>query len=156
MIVGSVGAGLCSYGYLWAISIHSVPIAFVMSLLMWGAIYQGYNAIFPSYYPELFPTRSRVTAMAIAQNLGTAITALLPALFAAVAPPGSNNIPVIIGSLTLFITILSAIAAWSARETYRVPMSQLGQPDARPMDKAEYDRLRAESVNEDRMSKASA
>ena len=38
-------------------------------------------------FPELlsrncFPTRTRVTAMAIAQNIGTTITALLPALFA--------------------------------------------------------------------------
>jgi MFS family permease len=156
MMVGSVGAGLCSYGYLYAISIHSVPIAFVMSLLMWGAIYQGYNAIFPSYYPELFATRYRVTAMAIAQNLGTAITALLPALFAAMAPPGSQNIPLTIGTLTLVITVISALAAYSARETYRIPMSQLGQADAKPMDEAEYNRLRAESVKEDRLAKASA
>ena len=59
-----------------------------MSLLMWGVVYQGYNAVFPSFYPELFPTRTRVTAMAVSQNIGTTITALLPALFAAVAPPG--------------------------------------------------------------------
>ncbi len=65
-----------------------------MSLLMWGVVYQGYNAVFPSFYPELFQTRVRVTAMAIAQNVGTTITALLPALFAVVAPPGAANIPV--------------------------------------------------------------
>jgi hypothetical protein len=75
-----------SNGYLYAIKIKSVPLAIAMFLLMWGVIYQGYNAIFPSLYPELFPTRTRVTAVAIAQNVGTAITAPLPALFAAVAP----------------------------------------------------------------------
>ena len=53
-----------------------------MSMLMWGIVYQGYNAVFPSFYPELFPTRTRVSAMAISQNIGTMITALLPALFA--------------------------------------------------------------------------
>ena len=43
-----------------------------MSLLMWGVVYQGYNAIFPSFYPEMFPTRTRVsTGMAISQNRGT-------------------------------------------------------------------------------------
>ena len=71
VIVGAVGSGLLSFGYLYAISIHNVPLAIVMSLLMWGVVYQGYNAIFPSFYPELFPTRSRVSAMAIAQNVGT-------------------------------------------------------------------------------------
>jgi hypothetical protein len=63
-----------------------------MSLLMWGFVYQGYNAVFPSFYPEPFPTRNRVTAMAIAQNVGTTITALLPALFATVAGPGSAEL----------------------------------------------------------------
>jgi hypothetical protein len=52
-----------------------VPLAFVVSILMWGIVYQGYNAIFPSFFPEHFPTRSRVSAMAIAQNIGTLITA---------------------------------------------------------------------------------
>jgi hypothetical protein len=90
---------LLSYAYLYAISIHNLPLAFVMSILMWGMVYQGYNAIFPSYYPELFPTRFRVSGMAIAQNIGTTITALLPALFAAVAPPGSINVPFMIGTI---------------------------------------------------------
>jgi MFS family permease len=156
VIVGAIGSGLLSYGYLYAISIHSVSLAFVMSLLMWGIVYQGYNGIFSSFYPELFPTRSRVSAMAIAQNIGTLITALLPALFATVAPPGSTNIPLTIGSITLGVTLIAAIAAWSARETYRIPMSQLGEPDAVPMDKAEYDRLRAQTVADEKLVKASA
>ena len=89
IIVGSLAAGLLSFAYLYAISIKSVPLAFVLSILMWGVVYQGYNAVFPSFYPELFPTRARVSGMAISQNVGTMLTALLPALFAAVAPPGS-------------------------------------------------------------------
>src|SRR5439155_10209545 len=97
IIIGALASGLLAFGYLYAISIKNVPLAIVMSLLMWGIVYQGYNAIFPSFYPELFPTRTRVTAMAIAQNVGTTFTALLPALFAAVAPPGSANIPLTIG-----------------------------------------------------------
>ena len=72
IIVGALGSGLLSFGYLYAISIHNVPLAIVMSLLMWGVVYQGYNAVFPSFYPELFPTRTRVSAMAISQNIGTA------------------------------------------------------------------------------------
>jgi MFS family permease len=146
IIVGALGSGLLSFAYLYAISIHNVPLAIVMSLLMWGLVYQGYNAIFPSFYPELFHTRTRVTAMAISQNTGTTITALLPALFATVAPPGSTNIPITIGALTFVITVIAAIAAASARETYRTQINDLGDPDAIPVDKADYDRLRAEAV----------
>jgi len=146
LIVGSVGAGLLSFGYLYAISIHSVPLAIVMSLLMWGIVYQGYNAVFPSFYPELFPTRTRVSAMAISQNLGTLVTAMLPALFTAVAPPGSDNIPLTVGSLALVVTVIAALAALSARETYRVRMEDLGNPGATPVGKAEYRNLREQSV----------
>ena len=146
MIVGSLIAGLLSFGYLYAISIKSVPLAIVMSLLMWGTVYQGYNAVFPSFYPELFPTRTRVTAMAIAQNIGTTITALLPALFATVAPPGSSNIPITIGAITFLITIVCAAAAWSARETYRIHLNDLGEPSATPVPKQDYDRMRERSL----------
>jgi MFS family permease len=146
IIIGSLGAGLLSFGYLYAISIHNVPLAIVMSLLMWGIVYQGYNAVFPSFYPELFQTRSRVSAMAIGQNIGTTITALLPALFAAAAPPGSANIPMVIGAITLAVTVIAAIAAMGARETFRVHLNDLGHPGAIAVGKQEYDRLRAQAI----------
>jgi len=156
VIVGAIVSGLLSFGYLYAISIHSVPLAIGMSLLMWGVVYQGYNAVFPSLYPEMFPTRTRVSGMAISQNLGTAATALLPALFVAVAPPGATDIPLKIGSITLVIAIIAAIAAWSARETYRVHLNDLGDPNAVPVPKAEYDRMREQSMAGARLAKASA
>lgn len=142
IIVGALLSGLLSFAYLYAISIHSVPLAIITSLLMWGVVYQGYNAIFPSYYPELFPARVRVSAMAISQNLGTTITAMLPALFAVVAPPGSNNIPLTVGAITFGITIIAAVAAMSARETFRLRTHDLGKRDAVPLSKEEYERAR--------------
>ena len=146
IIGGSVLSGVMSYGYLYAISIHNVPLAVVMSLAMWGIVYQGYNAVFPSFYPEMFPTRTRVSGMAISQNLGTAVSALLPALFVAVAPPGAQDVPFTVGSITLAITIAAAIAAWTARETYRMQMNDLGNAGATPVPKEEYDRLRMQAV----------
>jgi MFS family permease len=148
IIGGAIGSGLLSFGYLYAISIHHVGLAVVMSLLMWGVVYQGYNAVFPSFYPELFPTRTRVSAMAISQNLGTLVTAMLPALFASVAPPGAVDIPTTIGSIALGVTVLAALAAWSSRETFRVHMNDLGDPTAVPVPQADYERMRTRSVIE--------
>lgn len=146
IIVGALGSGLLAFGYLYAISIHSVPLAITMSLLMWGLVYQGYNATFPSFYPELFPTRTRVSSMAISQNIGTTITALLPALFATVAPPGSTNVWLTVGAIAFGITCISALAAFSARETYRIRIEDLGNPNAVPMPKAEYEKLRQQAI----------
>ncbi|MGD0107262.1 MAG: MFS transporter [Rhodopila sp.] len=156
VIVGALASGLLSFAYLYAISIANVPLAIVMSLLMWGVVYQGYNAIFPSYFPELFPTRTRVTAMAIGQNAGTTITALLPALFATVAPPGAANIPLTIGALAFGVTAIAAAAAWSARETYRVHLNDLGDPNAVPVAKPDYDRMRTGALADGRSANAPA
>ncbi|MEK8052932.1 MFS transporter [Ideonella sp. DXS22W] len=148
IISGALLSGLLSYGYLYAISIHHVPLAIAMSLLMWGVVYQGYNAVFPSFYPEMFPTRTRVSGMAISQNLGTAATAMLPALFVAVAPPGAAGIPWVVGSITLAICCVAAFAAWTARETYRVHMNDLGNPAVRGVARDEYLRLRREALGQ--------
>ena len=40
--------------------------------------------------------------------------------------------------------MIAAAAAWSVRETYRVHLNDLGNPNAVPVPKPEYDRLRAE------------
>jgi MFS family permease len=149
IIVGALVSGLLAFVYLYAISIHNMPFAFIMSILMWGMVYQGYNAVFPSFYPELFPTKMRVSAMAISQNTGTFFTAMLPALFAWVAPPGTaaapstENVPLIIGALAFAVTCISALAAWSARETSRLRMEDLGDPNAKPVPEAEYAAIRA-------------
>jgi MFS family permease len=156
IVIGAIGSGLLSFGYLYAISISSVPLAVLMSILMWGIVYQGYNAVFPSFYPEMFPTRTRVSAMAISQNLGTLVTAMLPAVFAAVAPPGSANIPFTVGAIALGVTVVAALAALSARETYRIRMEDLGNPNAVPVPKAEYDRLREQSIADAAVSRAAA
>jgi MFS family permease len=146
IIVGALGSGLLSFAYLYAISIKNVPMAIILSILMWGIVYQGYNAIFPSFYPELFRIKYRVSAMAISQNVGTMITALLPALFATVAPPGSTNVPLTIGAIAFAVTAIAAAAAFSARETYRLSVDDLGNPNAVPIEKHDYDRQRAASL----------
>ncbi len=144
IIVGTLGAGLLSFAYLYAISIHSVVLAIILSLLMWGVVYQGFNAVFPSLFPELFHTRVRVSGMAIGQNVGTTLSALLPALFAAVAPPGSAHVPLTIGAITFVICAIAGIAAFTARETYRVQLDDLGNRNAVPVPKGEYERMRAQ------------
>jgi MFS family permease len=134
IIAGALVSGLFSYGYLYAISLHNVPLAIASSLAMWGVVYQGYNAVFPSFYPELFPTRTRVTAVAIAQNAGTTITALLPVIFTTVAPPGSTSVPLMVGTITFAVTVVAAIAAWSTGETYHLDLNQIAEPNTVPLE----------------------
>ena len=142
IIVGALGSTALSFAYLWAISQANVTLAFVLAILMWGVVYQGYNAVFPAFYQELFPTKTRVTGFAVSQNIGTMITAFLPTLYAIVAPGGSN-VPLIVGSITFGIGIIAALAAFSARETHRVHLNDLGRRDAPEVPREEYERIRA-------------
>jgi len=142
IIGGALSSGAMSYLYLYFISQRNVAMTVVVAILMWGILYQGYNAVFPSFYQELFPTRTRVTAFAVSQNIGTAITAFLPAVFAFVAPAGSK-VPLVVGSITFGMAIIAAISAWSARETHRIHLNDLGQPNAVPVPREEHHRVPA-------------
>ncbi len=141
IIVGALGSGLLSFAYLYFISQNNVAMAFVFAVLMWGVVYQGYNAVFPSFYQELFPTRTRVTAFAISQNIGTVITSFLPLLYAAITTIDSN-VPLIVGGFTLACGVICASAAYSAQETFMIDLPDLGDKDARPVPHEEYERAR--------------
>jgi MFS family permease len=142
IITGAIGSSLLSYAYLWSISQRNVALTFVLAILMWGIVYQGYNAVFPAFYQEQFPTRTRVTGFAVSQNIGTMITAFLPTIYAIVAPGGSN-VPLIVGSITFACGIIAATAAYFARETNRVHLDDLGQKGAPEVPREEYERIRA-------------
>jgi MFS family permease len=141
IIGGALTSGAMSYLYLYFVSQNNVAGAFISAMIMWGVVYQGYNAVFPSFYQELFPTRTRVTGFAVSQNIGTMITAFLPSIYAAVAPPESN-VPLIVGSFTFGCAVIAAIACFSARETFRVHLNDLGNRDATPVPAEEYERIR--------------
>jgi MFS family permease len=175
MIFGCLASGILAYPYLYFVSQDNLPLAFLFAMLMWGVVYQGYNAVFPSFYQELFPTKTRVTAFAVSQNIGTLITAFLPTIYAAlvgptpgacvvekkfapnvVLPSGETcrlaadriemSVVWTVGSITFGLAIIAAIAAYSARETFRIHLNDLGKKDAKPIPREEYDRLRSASV----------
>ena len=146
IIVGSLAAGLLAFAYLYAISIKSVPLAFRHLDPDVGRRLSGIQCRVPELLSRALPDARAGLGMAIAQNIGTMLTALLPALFATVAPPGSSNVPLTVGALAFAVTIIASIAAFSARETYRVHLNDLGEPGAPEVAKAEYDRLRAQSI----------
>ncbi len=156
MIWAPLICGVMSYGYLWAISQANVALAIVFSLVMWGAVYQGYNAVFPAFYPEQFPTKTRVSGMAIAQNLGTVASSAMVLVFPIVAPPGSTNVVLTVGTLTLALCVIASIAAWKSPETFRLRGDDVGVPGAQPLSAEEYNRLRDQAIANAKLAKAGA
>ena len=175
IIVGCLGSGILAYPYLHFVAEANFAMAFLFAILMWGCVYQGYNAVFPSFFQELFPTKTRVTAFAVSQNLGTLVTAFLPAIYAALVGPTpsacvvekkfspdvtvngetcraladsiESSVVITVGSITLALAVIAAIAAFSSRETFRIHMNDLGNKNAVPVPKEEYDRIRKTGVD---------
>jgi len=143
VIVGAVGGGLLSLPYLAAVGTNNEILTMGLAVVTIGIVYQAWNATYACFFQEMFPTRTRVTGFAISQNVSLAVVAFLPTVFAIVAPPGTANVPLIIGGVCLGITVISAIAAWSSRETYRVHLDDLGNDDAVPVPREQYDRIQA-------------
>lgn len=65
---------------------------------------------------------------------------------AAVVAPPESNVPLIVGAFTFGCAAIAAVAAFSARETFRIPLEDLGEPDAAPLSREDYSRLRAEAI----------
>jgi MFS family permease len=177
MIVGSAGSAVLGYAFLYFVAQDNFWMAFFFAMLMWGMVYQGYNAVFPSFYQELFPTKTRVTAFAIAQNAGTLVTAFLPAVYTALAGPtpaacvvekkfapttvlpsgqtcdvaaaaAQMDVVWTVGTITLVIGLAAAVTAYFTQETYRIHMNDLGDRNAVPVPLEEYHRIRTTGVDE--------
>jgi MFS family permease len=125
-IFGSLVPGALMFAYLWAVTSTSVPLIFVIALLMSGITYSASNAVWPAFYAEMFDTRVRLSGMAIGTQIGFALGGFAPAVAATLQGPGPNGwLPV--AALTFAACLIAAIAAWGARETYRTEIHALGR-----------------------------
>ncbi|XAH22223.1 MFS transporter [Xylophilus sp. GW821-FHT01B05] len=126
-ILGSLGSAALIWPYMWAISTVNLPMIFVLGLLLSGVVYSAANGVWPAFYGEMFSTRVRLSGMAIGTQIGFALGGFAPTISAAIIGDGPNGwVPVAV--FTAAASIVSALAAFSARETYKVPMEQLGRP----------------------------
>ncbi|MGG5173062.1 MFS transporter [Pseudarthrobacter sp. J1738] len=130
MIFGPLAAGLLSFFYLQVVSQRNVVLTVLLAILIFGILYQMWNATFASFFQELFPTRTRVTGFAVSQNIALLLTAFMPTVFTLIAPPGSTSVPLVIGGLTLLVCVISAAAAWASKETAHITLDELGSKKA--------------------------
>ncbi len=125
-IFGAMASGLLMFAYLWAVSQTNIPLVFAVAVLMSGVVYSAANGVWPSLYGEMFDTRVRLSGMAIGTQIGFALAGFAPAIASAVQGTGPNAwVPVAL--LSFVVCVIASLAAWTARETHRVPMHDLGK-----------------------------
>ncbi|MFB4424900.1 MFS transporter [Streptomyces sp. QL37] len=125
-LVGAVGSAVVMPLYLWAISTGSYPLVLILGVLVFGVVYSAANGIWPAFYAEMFPTRVRLSGMAIGTQTGFAIAGFAVAFASQIAgPDGDNWAGVAVFAAALCIP--PVLAALSARETAHVDTEQLGE-----------------------------
>ena len=128
MVVGGLGGGLLAGFYLWAVQEKNLVLVFVLIIIVQGLLFQMWNATFATFFQEQFPMRIRVTGFAVAQNVGLMLASFFPTIFTAIAPPGSTNVPLVIGGTTFGICLVSAIATLLTKETRGTSLADLEAP----------------------------
>ncbi len=124
-IGGALGSGALTFAYLGAISSGNYALIFVIGIALVGVVYSAANGVWPSLYGEMFSTRVRCSGMAIGTQIGFALGGFAPTIATALAGPGAGDwVPVAV--FTAVCTVIAAGCALSTRETYRVPMHELG------------------------------
>jgi len=125
-IFGALGCAVLIWPYLWAVSQQNIPLIFGIGLFLSGVVYSASNGIWPALYGEQFDTRVRLSGMAIGTQIGFMLGGFAPAIASALLKPGPGGwMPVAL--FTTVVSVISAISASTARETYNVPMDQLGK-----------------------------
>ena len=98
---------------------------------MSGVVYSAMNGIRPSLYGEMFPTRVRLSGMAIGTQIGFAIGGFAPTAAKAIAGDGPDGwIPV--AGYVLVSSLIAAAAVATARETFRKPLAEIDGRTERP------------------------
>ena len=123
-IFGALGSGALMFAYLGAIASGRYVLIFLTAILMSGVVYSAQNAIWPALYGEMFPTRVRLSGMAVGTQIGFAIGGFAPTAAAAIDGGGTDGwIPVAV--YVLASCIIAAIAVATARETYDIPLAEI-------------------------------
>jgi len=125
-ISGSLGCAVLIFAYLGAISAANYLLIFAAGILMFGVVYSATNAVWPSFYGEMFPAQVRLSGMAIGTQIGFAVAGFTPTISAAIAGEGSANW-LGVAIFTAGLCLLNVIAVATGRDTHRVPTADLGR-----------------------------
>ncbi|WP_343029887.1 MFS transporter [Kocuria coralli] len=116
-IAGVIGCAVMTYPYLGAVTSGNWTLIFLMGAVLAGFFYSMANGIWPSFYSEMFPTRVRVTGLALGTQIGFALSGgFAPPLASFFAgSDGTNWVAVAI--MVSCACLISGTAAMTATET---------------------------------------
>lgn len=124
-IYGAIASAALMPLYMLSMSSGNVVLTFVLAILTFSCGYAAANAVWPSFYGEMFSTRVRFSGLAIGTQIGFLMAGFAPSIIAALGGVQAGGW-VVISAFTAVICIIAAGSALTARETKDVPTETLG------------------------------
>ncbi|MBD7994034.1 MHS family MFS transporter [Arthrobacter sp. Sa2CUA1] len=124
-IYGAVASAVVMPFYLLSMESGNALLQFTLSVVVFGCGYAAANAVWPSFYAEMFSARVRFSGLAIGTQLGFLMAGFAPSIVAALGglEPGGWKV---ISWFTAAICLTAVISALTAKETSKIPTAELG------------------------------
>ncbi|MEF3120031.1 MFS transporter [Kocuria flava] len=146
-LAGVLGPAVLMYPYLAAVAAGNWVLIFLFGAVLSGCFYSMANGIWPSFYAEMFPTRVRVTGLAMGTQIGFAVSGgLTPVVASALAGADGTNW-LAVAAFVSGACAVSALAALTAKETKDLSLAQIDElhtTRTEAADLAALDRQRAD------------
>lgn len=128
-VYGALSSAVFMPFYLLSMSQDNELLTFALAVVTFSFGYAAANAVWPSFYGEMFSTRVRFSGMAIGTQIGFLMAGFAPSIVTALGGVQEGGW-VVISLFTGTISVIAAVSALTARETKDVPTALLGQPTA--------------------------
>ena len=125
-VTGVIGSAVLVAAFLGAIAAGNHVLTFALGVLLAGVVYSMPNAVWPATYAEYFPTRVRLSGMAIGTQFGFALAGFTPTI-AGWLMAGETDNWVKVAMFACGACVISAIAVITGPSgTHLVPTRELG------------------------------
>ncbi|MBF4549048.1 MFS transporter [Pseudoclavibacter sp. VKM Ac-2888] len=124
-VYGAISSAVVMPFYMLSMSSGNTLLTFGLAILVFSFGYAAANAVWPSFYGEMFSARVRFSGMAIGTQLGFLMAGFAPSIVAALGGVQEGGW-VVISAFTGAICLIAAISALTAKETKSVPTDTLG------------------------------
>ncbi|GAB3268751.1 MFS transporter [Arthrobacter pigmenti] len=124
-VYGALSSALFMPLYLLSLESGNMILQFAMSVVVFSCAYAAANAVWPSFYGEMFSARVRFSGLAIGTQLGFLMAGFAPSIVAAMGGIAEGGW-VVISMFNGTICVIAAVAALTAKESFRTPTAELG------------------------------
>jgi MFS family permease len=130
-IYGALSSAALMPFYMLSMSGDNTVLTFALAVATFSFGYAAANAVWPSFYGEMFSTQVRFSGMAIGTQLGFLLAGFAPSIVTALGGVREGGW-VVISAFTAVVCVIAATSASTARETKNVPTPLLGRdlPDS--------------------------